>query len=152
MIRVIQQCTSSMHTLGSGKFCILSDNFFYNLHFSSIVRVANVSTQQLKDAALITPIDVTHEKELKLSKCLTRFPEVIDRILDDLYPHLLCDYLYELCTTFTEFYDACYCVETDRETREVLKVNMSRLLLCEATAMVLYRAFHIIGLKPLYKM
>lgn len=30
--------------------------------------------------------------------------------------HSLCDYLYELATTFTEFYDSCYCVEKDRQT------------------------------------
>ena len=103
----------------------------------SIARLANVTTEQLKEAALTTSIDVTHEKELKLSKCIIRFPEIISRILEELYPHLLCDYLYELCTTFSEFYDSCYCVEKDRVTGEVLSVNMSRLLLCEATAMVL---------------
>ncbi len=120
--------------------------------YRSIARLANVDTAQLKDAAVTTHIDVTHEKELKLSKCIIRFPEVIDRILDDLYPHMLCDYLYELCTTFSEFYDTCYCVEKDRVTGEVLKVNMSRLLLCEATAMILDKSFHLLGLDPLLKM
>lgn len=99
-----------------------------------------------------TKIDVSHEKELKLAKCVIRFPEVIARILDDLYPHVLCDYLYELCTTFTEFYDVCYCVEKDRVTGEIVKINMSRILLCEATALVLERAFHILGLEPVQRM
>ena len=81
-----------------------------------------------------------------------RFPEVISRICDDLYPHTLCDYVYELCTTFTEFYDVCYCVEKDRETGQVIKVNFSRLLLCEATAKVLEQSFYILGLEPLTRM
>ena len=101
---------------------------------------------------MTTPIDVSHEKELKLAKCILKFPEVIVRIMEDLFPHYLCDYLYELCTTFTEFYDNCYCVEKDRETGEVIKVNMSRLLLCEATAMVLDKGFYIVGLEPVSKM
>lgn len=36
--------------------------------------------------------------------------------MDDLLLHSLCDYVYELATTFTEFYDSCYCVEKDRQT------------------------------------
>lgn len=118
----------------------------------SIARLANVTAEQLRAAALNTQVDVLHDKELKLSKCIIRFPEIISRILDDLYPHVLCEYLYELCTTFSEFYDTCYCVEKDRVTGEIVKVNMSRLLLCEATAMVLDKSFHILGLDPLLKM
>lgn len=57
-----------------------------------------------------------HEKEWKLGKCILRFPEILNKILDDLLLHTLCDYLYELATTFTEFYDSCYCVEKDRQT------------------------------------
>lgn len=57
-----------------------------------------------------------HEKEWKLGKCILRFPEILRKILEDLLLHTLCDYLYELATTFTEFYDSCYCVEKDRQT------------------------------------
>ncbi len=118
----------------------------------SIARLANASSEQLREAAKTTPIEVLHEKELKLAKCIVRFPEVISRVIDELLPHYLCDYTYELCTTFTGFYDACYCVEKDRQTGEIIKVNMSRLMLCEATAMVLDKAFAILGLEPVSKM
>ena len=89
---------------------------------------------------------------MKLAKCIIRFPEVVARVTDDLFLHSLCDYLYELCTTFTEFYDACYCVEKDRASGEVIRVNMSRLLLCEAAAQVLDKGFHIVGLEPVSRM
>lgn len=118
----------------------------------SIARLAQVSAEQLQEEAVSTTVDVSHDKELKLAKCISRFPEVVSRIADDLYPHTLCDYLYELCTSFTEFYDACYCVEKDRESGEVVRVHTSRLLLCEATARVLERGFFIVGLEPLSKM
>ena len=133
------------------RYLVKSCNYMYFLS-RSIARLANVTSEQLREAALTTPIDVSHEKELKLAKCITRFPEVLVRIMDELFPHLLCDYLYELCTTFTEFYDVCYCVEKDRQSGEVIKVNMSRLLLCEATAMVLDKGFFIVGLEPVSKM
>lgn len=89
---------------------------------------------------------------MKLAKCIIRFSEVISRVMDDLYPHVLCEYLYELCTTFSEFYDVCYCVEKDRVKGQIMNVNMSRLLLCEATAIVLDKCFYIVGLDPLLKM
>ena len=119
---------------------------------SSIFRVAGVTSSQLQETAASIPVDVTHEKELKLAKCIVRFPEVLCRTLDELFPHLLCDYLYELCTTLTEFYDACYCIEKDKQTGAVVSVNMSRLMLCEATRLVLERAFFILGIDPVGKM
>ena len=36
----------------------------------SIARLANITTEQIREAALTTPIDVSHEKELKLAKCV----------------------------------------------------------------------------------
>lgn len=72
----------------------------------------------LKKAAETTEIQLDHEKEWKLAKCILRFPEILQKIMDDLLLHTLCDYLYELATTFTEFYDSCYCVEKDRKTGE----------------------------------
>ena len=124
----------------------------YSVVSRSIARLANVTSEQLKEAALTTSIIVSHEKELKLAKCVIRFPEVIVHVMNDLYPHVLCEYAYELCTTFSEFYDNCYVVEKDRQTGEVVKIDWSRLLLCEATAMVLERVFYILGLEPVSKM
>lgn len=118
----------------------------------SIIRLSGVTEQQLKDASSITTINVEHEKEFKLAKCIIRFPEVIVRVADDLYPHTLCDYLYELCTIMTEFYDVCYCVEKDRETGEVISVDTNRILLCEATRKILHEAFYIMGINPVERM
>lgn len=85
----------------------------------SIARLANIEEDALKKAAATTEILLDHEKEWKLGKCILRFPEILQKILDDLLLHTLCDYVYELATTFTEFYDNCYCVEKDRQTGEL---------------------------------
>ncbi|XP_066447211.1 arginine--tRNA ligase, cytoplasmic [Eleutherodactylus coqui] len=118
----------------------------------SIARLANISDAQLRKAAQETEIDLQHEKEWKLGKCILRFPEILQKILEDLLLHTLCDYLYELATTFTEFYDNCYCVEKDRQTGQIVKVNMSRMLLCDATAAVMAKGFDILGIKPVQRM
>jgi len=83
---------------------------------SSIARTANVSSTQIQSAATCTTIELDNTKEWKLAKLVLRFPEIIDRCVADLTPHTLCDYLYELATTFTEFYDACYVIEKNRTT------------------------------------
>merc|ERR1712080_704991 len=104
----------------------------------SIARTAKVSEEQLK-AAKTEGLQLDHEKEIKLGKLLLRISE-------DLLLHPLCEFMYEVANTFTEFYEACYCVEKNKEG-VIVKVNMSRILLCEATAAVLASCFHILGLK-----
>lgn len=89
-------------------------------YFRSIARLANIDEEMLQKAARETKIILDHEKEWKLGRCILRFPEILQKILDDLFLHTLCDYIYELATTFTEFYDSCYCVEKDRQTGKSL--------------------------------
>uniref|UniRef100_A0A9J7XSC4 Arginine--tRNA ligase, cytoplasmic n=1 Tax=Cyprinus carpio carpio TaxID=630221 RepID=A0A9J7XSC4_CYPCA len=118
----------------------------------SIARLANIQEATLRTAVETTEVLLDHEKEWKLGKCILRFPEILQKITDDLLLHTLCDYLYELATTFTEFYDSCYCVEKDRQTGEVVKINMCRMLLCEATAAVMAKGFDILGINPVERM
>ncbi|XP_077329613.1 arginine--tRNA ligase, cytoplasmic isoform X2 [Lithobates pipiens] len=118
----------------------------------SIARLANISEEALHKAAQETEVSLQHEKEWKLGKCILRFPEILQKILDDLLLHILCDYLYELATTFTEFYDNCYCVEKDRQTGNVVKINMGRMLLSDATAAVMAKGFEILDIKPVQRM
>lgn len=113
----------------------------------SIARNANISESSLK----AVPVSLTHEREMKLAKVLLRFPEIIVKVADDLYLHSLCEFMYEVATTFTEFYDVCYCVEKDAGGN-VVKINHGRLTLCEVTAKVLAKCFDILGLKYVEKM
>lgn len=87
-------------------------------HCRAIARLANIDEEMLRKAAREEVLVLDHEKEWKLGKCILRFPEILQKILEDLLLHTLCDYLYELATTFTEFYDNCYCVEKDRQSGE----------------------------------
>ena len=83
----------------------------------SIARTAKVSTSKLKVAASDCDVlKLEQPQEWKLAKLIAKFTEIILRTLDDLFLHTLCDYVYELATVFTEFYDVCYVVEKDRQT------------------------------------
>ncbi|KAM0004777.1 putative arginine--tRNA ligase [Helianthus debilis subsp. tardiflorus] len=52
-------------------------------------------------------------------------------------------YLYDLSEKFTSFYSECQVVGSAEET--------SRLLLCEATAVVMRKCFYLLGITPVYK-
>ncbi|XP_069183403.1 arginine--tRNA ligase, cytoplasmic isoform X1 [Procambarus clarkii] len=117
----------------------------------SIARTAGVNRDEIIAEAKKKPIDLDHEKEWKLARTILRLPDILVRITEDLYLHPLCEYLYEVSTVFTEFYDNCYCLEKD-ETGKIVKINMWRLMLCEATAQVMEKCFSILGIETVDKM
>lgn len=96
-------------------------------------------------------VSLDHEKEWKLAKVLLKFPDVIGKISKDLCLHHLCEFVYDVSTTFTEFYDSCYCIEKNK-AGEIVKINAGRVLLAEATARILEKCFFILGLKPVSKL
>lgn len=81
---------------------------------------------------------------------LLKFPDIIQKITKDLCLHHLCEFVYEVSTTFTEFYDSCYCIEKNKQG-EIVKINGGRVLLAEATALVLAKCFDLLGMKPVQK-
>ena len=107
------------HLFAAGLPAFILFNFLIMVSLTScrsIARLANIDDATLRKAAETTEVLLDHDKEWKLGKCILRFPEILQKVLDDLLLHTLCDYLYELATTFTEFYDSCYCIEKDRQT------------------------------------
>jgi len=87
---------------------------------------------------------LTDEKERRLALSILKLPDTIDSVIQDLLPSRLCDYTYNLCVAFNEFYGACKVIGDEREK--------PRLILCHATALSLRRAFYILGIEPLYRL
>lgn len=85
----------------------------------SISRNAGVTQAQLKEFVEKNELVLDDPKEWKLAKNILRFPEVLLKTLNDLLLHSICDYIYDLASTFTEFYDSCYCIERDKQTGSV---------------------------------
>ena len=97
-------------------------------------------------------IRLDHEKEWKLGKMISRFPEITVKCMEELTLHPLCEYLYELAGTLTEFYDACYCITKDKETGAIKSVDMNRIALLEAVSRIFTAGFHILGIKSVSRM
>ena len=117
----------------------------------SIARTANYDENKIKEIAKSAQISLDHEKEFKLGIILARFDEVLLRITNDLYLHSLCEYLYDVATAFSEFYDCCYCVVKD-SSGDIVEVHDGRILLAEVTAVVMAKGFNILGLVPVSRM
>ncbi|MBA0852650.1 hypothetical protein Goshw_008030 [Gossypium schwendimanii] len=86
-----------------------------------------------------------HKDERDLGLHLLQFAEVVEEACTNLLPNVLCDYLYNLSEIFSKFYSnpECKVIGSDMET--------SRLLLCEATAVVMRKCFDLLGITPIYK-
>lgn len=120
----------------------------------SIIRNAKLNETTESIAKNLQKFELDHPREIKLAKFILKFPEVIYQIVDDLYLHSLCGFLFELSVVFSEFYDQCYCIEKTKNENgeETVKVNIERILLCEATAKVMETGLYLLGIKTVDKM
>ncbi|MCL7036663.1 hypothetical protein MKW94_008053 [Papaver nudicaule] len=120
----------------------------------SIIRKSGKDIEELKKTGIIVldhgeerALDDAEERALALQRTLAlhliQFAEVVEEACLKLLPSILCEYLYNLSEHFTKFYSVCRVVGSPEET--------SRLLLCEATAVVMRQCFHLLGIVPVYK-
>lgn len=107
----------------------------------SILRQSKVQVDELNAAK---DLEICHPTERSLALELLKFPDMIESIIQDLFPHKLTDYMWELSNKFTAFYMECRVVDAP-EMR-------SRLVLCLATKTALAKCFYFLGIKPLDQM
>lgn len=93
--------------------------------------------EEIRFGAVVT---LTEPAEQQLALLLTRFGEVVEEVAENLTPHKLCTYLYELAGALATFYEACPVLRSEGEVRS------SRLALCEATRRVLATGLDLLGI------
>jgi len=93
-----------------------------------------------------TPVRLTHPAERALILKLLQFGPTVRSVADNLEPHHLCNYLYELATAFSGFYEACPVLKADAATQQ------SRLILCDLTARTLKQGLDLLGIQVLDRM
>ena len=86
------------------------------------------------------------EAELTLARKLMGFVTALELTLNDLRPHFLCTYLYELAGAYSGFYNA------DKVMVDDEAVKARRLILCARTRTILKTGLELLGLKPLERM
>jgi arginyl-tRNA synthetase len=83
---------------------------------------------------------LAHPAERALAMVTLRFPEALDAASDQLAPHKLCAYLFELAQAFTAFYEACPVLKSEGATRQ------ERLALCDLVAKTLSLGLDLLGI------
>lgn len=113
------------------------------VRIQSIFRKGNLNPAELKQQR----IHITHPIEHSLAIRLLEFPEIVELVADELAPHRLCSYLFELAASYHKFYESCPVLSADDET-----VRNSRLLLSDLTAKTLKLGLGLLGIEVLEQM
>jgi arginyl-tRNA synthetase len=112
-------------------------------------RIASIFRKAELDLDLFPKeIRLNEAQERDLALKLMRFSETIDQVVEDAYPHVLCNYLYELSSLFMRFYEACPILKSGIEET----TKLSRLQLSKATAMTLQTGMGLLGIEVMEKM
>jgi arginyl-tRNA synthetase len=85
-------------------------------------------------------------QELALARKLVQFSDSIQAATNQLRPHFLCLYLFELAGAYSTFYAA------DKVIVDDPAVRARRLLLCHRTLVTLETGLHLLGLRTLERM
>lgn len=96
--------------------------------------------------APVTGVVLAEAQELALAKLLLNYGHTLTRTAEDYSPNFLCNYVYELASAYSRFYDNCPVLKAEEPTRS------SRLVLCELTAKVLKDGLGLLGIETIDEM
>ncbi|MBI5775343.1 MAG: arginine--tRNA ligase [Verrucomicrobia bacterium] len=86
-------------------------------------------------------------EELALARHLLNFGITLEAVAEELRPNYLCNYLYDLASHFSRFFENCPVLKADdAATRD------SRLALCDLTARVLKQGLETLGIETVEQM
>ena len=89
------------------------------------------------------PTVLTEPLEKQLAAELLKFEDVLQSVADTAYPHYLANYLYQIATLFSRFYEACPILKAEGATRN------SRLQLAKLTGDKLKQGLDLLGIDVL---
>lgn len=92
-------------------------------------------------------IDLEHAAELMLARHLLALPEALVEVEAELYPHKLCDYIFELSQRFNVFYENCSVANAATPEQK-----QSRAALCAVTANTLKLVMNILGINTVERL
>jgi len=109
----------------------------------SIFRKANIDPQTF-DAE----ISIVEPQEKALAMKLLQFGEVVDQVASEGYPHILCNYVYELASAFMSFYEHCPILKDGVAEQS----QQSRLKLSKQTSETIAKGLDLLGIEVMEKM
>ena len=107
----------------------------------SYVRPRSIFRKLESEFSLPPTLTLTEEKEIHLTRMLSRFAEILPTVLDDYRPNILTNYLLELARAFHSFFEACPVLKSEGSTKQ------TRLTLCLVTAQTLKLGLSLLGIQ-----
>lgn len=89
----------------------------------------------------------TETLESDLARQLLAFNDILDSVVIDYRPHLLCGYLFETASLFHRFFEHCPVLKAETE-----ELKQSRLALCQLTGNVLREGLGLLGIGTIEEM
>lgn len=145
------------------KYADLSNNRSHDYHFSydrmlqfegntaaflmySYVRIHGIKRQIEEKGITIAKAEIKleHACEISLGLHLCQFEEALNSIAQDLLPHRLCEYLYELADKFNAFFRDCRVIGVPEQAQ--------RVALCELAEKTLQQGLYLLGLSTVDRM
>jgi arginyl-tRNA synthetase len=111
----------------------------------SIFRKAEVGGATLEVQS--SRLTFTAAEEIALAKHLLNFGITLEAVADEHRPNYLCNYLYELASHFSRFFENCPVLKADDN-----QSRASRLALCDLTARVLKQGLELLGIEVVEQM
>lgn len=102
--------------------------------------------RKVTDYDASAPIQILESAEKQLAVALAQFEDTILAVGEGSYPHHLCQYLYQIATLFSRFYEACPILKSEGSVRA------SRLQLAALTARTLQTGMNLLGIDVLDEM
>ncbi|WP_438951347.1 arginine--tRNA ligase [Porticoccus sp.] len=93
-------------------------------------------------------IAVSTPQERNLALKLLQFGTTLDQLALEGYPHILCNYLYDLASNFMTFYEHCPILKEDVPE----DIRSSRLAIAQLTAKVLAKGLDLLGIEVMEQM
>ena len=110
-------------------------------------RIQSIFTKA-KITELSEKIEIIEPQEKALALKLLQLEDVIDAVISECTPNLLCNYLYELASLYMSFYEACPILKDGIAT----EVKASRLALCQLISQTLKQGLDILGIEVMERM
>lgn len=110
----------------------------------SVFRKAGTTIEEIsKNSEVLVP---KTDGEIALVRKLMGFSTAVQTACEELKPHYICTYLFELAGAFSSFYAADKVMDENPEIRNL------RLRLCANTCMILKTGLHLLGIEALERM
>ena len=93
-------------------------------------------------------LKISTNEERKLALVLLYFGETLEQVAAQGYPHILCNYLYNLASSYMVFYEHCPILKKDVPPT----IKMSRLILSKTTSQILKKGLNLLGIEIMEKM